>query len=111
MSKTRNKPYDAYGLVADTLLIPDMDKHYTQGYIVVEYFDAAGDNVTPSAGTVTITASENSIVEGSIPDGVIDCTDSDYTRPDFSGVATHIKATPSGIAGAVTYKMIVNRGC
>lgn len=115
MAKTRNKVYKKIEDIGNPIVIGPMDEHFTQGYVAVEYLDA-DDNILPNgtvtAGQVTVQASENEVAYGDIPNGVIDCTDPNYNRPDFSGFATYIKAEETvGIVGAIKYRLVVNRGC
>ena len=80
---------------------PAMARKLSSGFIAIEFFDAdpdaGGALVVPTAGTLTITATEHEIADatnaayGSLPNGVIDCTNSAYPRPNWVGITTFIK--------------------
>lgn len=104
--------YTISGSVADgDYFSPNMRKDIERGYIsIVFYADAQLQNpVTPSAGTVTFTASEEGIRYGTLSNGTVDATIDDYDRPNWSGTVFRVKATTSGITGANYFKATIHK--
>ena len=92
---------------------PLLDRDYERGYIsIIFYSDAELTTiVTPGAGTVTITASEDGTQYGDV--AVIDATlagaSSTYTRPSFAGMVRFVKVNMSGITTANFFQMRIAR--
>jgi len=92
---------------------PLLDRFYERGYLsIIFYSDAELETVVePSAGTVTITASEDGSQYGDI--AVIDATtageESTYTRPSFSGLVRFVRVNMASIAGANFFRVTIAR--
>ncbi len=129
----RNKQYIASAPVGDDNIYPGltalpngefqpkMDIHFTEAFISIEFYNDLGtiplnelyqpaNLVTPSAGTATITASENGNDYGTLINGTdIDVTTADYPRMNFLGSVSHVKGVTSGIVGASHWRILITR--
>lgn len=104
--------YQIKGSTANgTLTSPDMSARYERGYISVTYYtdSTLTTVVTPTAGTLTVKASETAVGYGTIDQGTMDATLAEYPRPNFSGGVRHIQATALGITGAGYYVLTISR--
>ncbi len=63
--------------------------------------------VTPSAGTVVITVSDDGFNYGTVTNGTVNVTKEGYSRPTLFGYAKRVKAVPTGVAGATYYQVTV----
>lgn len=113
---TKTKRYEFSGPVADgDLLSPDMSWLHERGYVALSFYsdEELTTLVTPSAGTVTATVSENGVLFGTIADSVTNAADVGpavtYTRPNWSGSARKLKLALAGITGAAFVKCIITR--
>lgn len=88
-----------------------MSEAFYYGFIsVTMYTNASMDTpVNPSAGTLTIIASEDNFNWGSLPDNVIDLTNPAYNRIGFAAPLTNIRGTFTGVVGATHYEVRVWR--
>lgn len=88
-----------------------MSQFYKTGAISVIFRDANGDVVQPTAGTIRFDGSETSEQWGLI--GEIDATeagpDSTYVRLNFGGFVDFVRVTPTGITGAETFDVKIQR--
>jgi len=117
MSNLKQRIYTFYGAIADTTVSKDFDLHHTNAYASVTFFDAdprtnaAAAIVLPTAGKLTLTASEDGSNFGTITNGAIDVTIATYTRPNWAGHTKNVKATPAAISGgsATHYRVTVVR--
>lgn len=93
------------------LLSQDMSPRFERGYISVTFYtdSTLTSVVTPTAGTLTFTASETKNGYGTISSGTLDATADPYPRPNFSGGVASVKATAAGITGAGHYVAIISR--
>ena len=108
----RSEFHTIKGSTADGDIVSEsMNPSFERGYLsVVFYTDSTLSTlVTPTAGSITFTASETGTGYGSINDGVIDATLEDYNRPNFSGYVTRVKATLTSVAGAGYFVATVAR--
>ena len=108
----RSEFYTIKGSTADGDIVSEsMNAEFERGYIsVVFYTDSTLSTlVTPTAGTITFTASESGTGYGTIKNGAVDATIEAYDRPHFSGYVTRVKATCSGVTGAGYYVATVAR--
>lgn len=104
--------YTISGPIADgDYFSPNMRKDLERGYISVNFYsDSEFQNlVSPTAGTITFTASEDGGNYGSLINGAVDATIANYDRPNFSGALLRVKATASGITGATHFKATVHK--
>lgn len=94
-----------------TITSPDMSAQYERGYIsILFYTDSTMSTLaTPSAGTITFTASESDSNYGSVSSGVVDLTQQSYARPNFAGAIKKVKATCSGVTGAGYFVAKISR--
>lgn len=90
-----------------------MNHDFEKAYVYLEFSDDPGFKglVVPTAGAITVEASENGEIYGSIPDGTaIDVTTADYIRPIALGSIQRMKATiTTPIVGAAYWRMVVAR--
>ncbi len=92
---------------------PLLDRFYERGYIsIIFYSDAELTTiVTPGAGTVTFTASEDGTQYGDV--AVVDATlagaESTYTRPSFAGMVRFVRVNMSGITTANFFQVRIAR--
>lgn len=88
-----------------------MGEEFASGVVSVTMYDSAAlDNaVTPSAGTLTVTASEDNFNFGTIDDNVVDLTDPAYLRPSWRALVTNLKFNWAGVTGATHYEIRVWR--
>ena len=100
------------GSTADgELLSLMMNLNFETGFIKVLFYadDTYLTPITPSAGTINFTVSEEGETFGSIPSGTIDATAVNYDRPNWSGPGLYAKATCSGIVGASHFRAVIYR--
>lgn len=92
---------------------PLLDREYERGYLSIIFYSDADLTtlVTPGAGTVTVTASEDGDQYGDI--AVIDATtagaESTYTRPAFGGLIRFMRVNLSGITVANFFQVRIAR--
>lgn len=88
-----------------------MPSSYHEGYISIMFYDAQGGIVTPTAGTISFHGSETGDVWGEIASVTANLvgTGVEYTRPAFAGPMRHVRATTSGIIGAVSMVISIAR--
>lgn len=80
---------------------------YPKCFASVDFFNSGGVRVSPSAGTVTITVKTKNTAEFvSVANNAIDATA--LTVPDWFGNTVAVRATPSGIVGAVNYRLVAS---
>ena len=107
------RTYSARGVIADgtfdlsSLLGKLMGEQYATGVVSVTLYDSAAyDNaVNASAGTLTITASEDGFNFGSIDNNIIDLTDPAYERPSFRALVTDLNCVWAGVTGATHFEI------
>ena len=111
-----NKRYQFSGSTADgdTVAQP-MSYTHESGYVAFTFYsdEELTNLVTPSAGTVTTTVSENGDAYGSIDSGATNAADvgasTQYTRPNWSGSTRFLKVSLAGIVGAAYFKCVISR--
>jgi|TARA_R100000501_G_scaffold13697_1_gene25166 hypothetical protein len=104
--------YTIEGAVADGVTISErMPTIYERGYISVLFFSDAAmtTSVIPSAGTITILASEDGLRYGTVTNGDIDVSVDPYERPNWSGQVAYISSDMSGVTGATHYRLSIHR--
>lgn len=75
-------------------------------FSVTCYSDTSYTTTTSaSAGTLTITASEDGQNYGTIESGTVDLTDGDYDRPYMYGYAQYLKLTLADVSGVSAIKV------
>jgi hypothetical protein len=92
--------------VADTIIL-EVGSRYAHSFAGIRYFDAQGDQVLATGGTVLVEAKHltNGMFD-SVVRGTLDAT-SPASEAQWGGNVTEVRATPSSIVGAVTYQLIV----
>ncbi len=106
-----HKTFTMKGAIADgtfTLveaLGAEMGEQFATGIVSVTLYDSDDYDtaVNASAGTLTVTASEDSFNFGSIDDNVIDLTVGTYTRPSFRSLVTDMNFVWAGVTGDPTH--------
>ncbi len=104
--------YTIRGSSADgDLISAKMSQRLERAYVYVTFYtDATYQTVvTPSAGSLTITASEDETNFGTVNNGTIDVTTAAYDRPNWSGGVKVVKATALGITGAPNYILTISK--
>lgn len=106
-------PYKTAALSPTSIaLVSDMPHDYERAYVYFEFAtDAEFNNlVVPSAGTITVLATDNGFYFGTVVGGDnIAVNTPDYFRVSIGGIVTGVSATPTGLAGAPYWRMIVAR--
>lgn len=102
--------YQIKGLVAnDEFLSQDIAAYYERCYFSVTFFsDEYKTPVTPSAGTATITATDDGHSFGTVANGVVDVTNPEYIRPNLSGRIKKAKVLLAGVTGATHFAISIN---
>lgn len=90
------------------LIVTDMPDNYRSGTFYIEFYDASGNPVTPTAGTMDITSSPlGKTFMRNHEDRLF------YAVPDrpvvFSGMMTACKVKLNAIAGVVTWRAAIWR--
>lgn len=88
-----------------------MPSFYYKGYISIMFYDAQGGIVTPTAGNILFHGSEAGEVWGEIASITANLVGNgvEYTRPAFAGPMRYVRATTSGITGAVSMVISIAR--
>lgn len=89
-----------------------MPLDYASAQVQIDFYDINGDIVTPTAGTVVVTASMDGVTYRSMPNGsfaAIDTYRETNIQPAFNGAARMFKITLANVAGAVTFQAAVMR--
>ncbi len=100
------------GSTADgELLSKMMNLNFETGFIKVLFYtdDTYTTTVTPSAGSITFTASEEGETYGSISSGSVDATLPGHPRPNWVGPSLFVKGECLGIVGASHYRAVIYR--
>ena len=86
----------------------NISREFERFYISLNFYsDDFKTIVEPTAGTVTLTASENGVTYGSIENGVVEASGA-YNRPSISGRLRNIKANLAGVAGAINFEIVIS---
>ena len=104
--------YVIKGSAADGEIVsPKMSINFDEAFIKVLFYtdDTYLTQIVPSAGTIVFTASEEGITYGTVPFGVVDVTEINYDRPNWSGPALYTKAVCSAIVGASHFRAVIYR--
>ena len=111
MSRTFGRYVSPSALVSATVTCAEMPRAHERAYCYLEFTNDDFQNlVVPSAGTVTLNASENGSYWGSMVDGTaVDVTTEDYSRPTIAGSVKDVRAVPTGITGATHWRLVVAR--
>jgi hypothetical protein len=104
-------------LVTEVIDMKGLGRLYSQAYFHFEWSMTESfrlsNLVIPSAGTVTPLCSENGVYWGSVTTkdntGVINVALGDYERASAGGIVEFVRATPSNIADAVWWRVLVQR--
>ena len=98
-----------------------LDPSFNDGQVYLEFFNSAGDAgtftnaVTPTGGTVTVSASPlgnaylrdaNSVI---IIASTVSIPSATYTPPVISGAAVRARVTLTGITGATHCRIVIDR--
>lgn len=104
------RPYLIEAPVSDGEFIsPSISQMLERSYISITFFsDEYITPVTPAAGTVTVTATDDGFNYGTIDKGTVDVTTPEYDRPNLSGRIQKLKATLAGVTGATHFRVIIN---
>lgn len=95
-------------VIADTIVLEGLSGDKPHTFIGAKFFDGGGDPVVPSAGTVTITVETiNNGQWEAIPDNTIDATSP--TTVSVGANLTRVRAVPTGLAGAVTWRLVATQ--
>jgi hypothetical protein len=90
-----------------------MDTAFERAYLgSIRFFDADGNQVTPSAGTVAFTMSTDGINFQDVQDGAFNATDAYLTTRDMpasAGPARKARITLTGVTGAVSFYASIAR--
>lgn len=90
-----------------------MDTAFERAYLgSVIFYNAAGAQVTPGAGTVTLTLSADGTNFQGVPDGVFNAADaylSTRKMPTAYGPAVKARISLAGVTGAVYFKATLQR--
>lgn len=110
------KRYTISGSTADgEVLSPDMSHTHERGYVAFTFYsDVELETiVTPTAGTVTTTVSENGEIFGTVSNNVTNAVDVGpavlYVRPNWSGSARSLKLLFASIADGAFFKCVISR--
>jgi hypothetical protein len=108
--------YDLTGSSADgNLIITNMSSTELGGLVSICFFSDAAltTPVTPTAGVVTISVSEDGCNYGSVVNNVVSAADvgpsSSYHRPRWSGSTRYLKASFAGVTGADFVRLVISR--
>ena len=94
--------------VADGEYTTDATEDFDRGYFALTFFDSAGDPVRPTAGTATVTVTDDGFNYGTVTNGTVDLTLTEYDRPIFGGGITGFKVVLAGVTGAVSFECKLN---
>lgn len=95
-------------VIADTIIVENLAIELPHTFIGLKFYDAIGDPVVPSAGTVDITVQTyNNDEYEAIPDNTIDATAP--TTVSVGANLRKIKATPTGLADATSWQVVVTQ--
>jgi hypothetical protein len=106
--------FDIQGTVAAaSFLSEEMDTAFSDAYLgSIRFFNAAGAQVTPSAGTVTFTMTPDDINYQDVRDGVFNAADAylpSRMMPYAQGPAVRARITLAGVTGAASFRATVSR--
>lgn len=106
--------YEISGPATDGEYVSEaMGAHFAECELAsIRFFDAQGQQVTPSAGTVTFTGSPDGENFRSIADGSFPAANSyaaDRTPPYAQGLMVGAKVALAGVVGAETFTALVWR--
>lgn len=90
-------------------LIGDIPDFLLNHFISITFFKDSSP-VTPSAGDIEFSVTDDGHNWGSIPNGSVSITGGDYSRPNFSGFVQKMKAKVSGVTGVDSVRITVSSG-
>jgi len=95
--------------VASTITTSELNAEYLKKYVHFEYSDSVSfaTLVTPSAGTIAVTASANGQIYDAVYGGTGVSAATSGAPLSILGNAQYIKAVPTGIGGATYWRMVV----
>ncbi len=95
--------------VASTITSDELDSRYLKKWVHFEFSDSVdfATLVTPSAGTITATASANGQVYDAITGGTAFNAATSGAPLSILGPANYIKAVPAAIGGATYWRMVI----
>ncbi len=111
-SQRPQEVFAPFGLVAATLTTDAMPLEYMETRIYFLFSDTKDFStlVTPSAGTVTITATQDGFAYDAVSGGTaMSVSTAAYNKCTISGMVSKVKVVPTGITGATYWKMQVVR--
>lgn len=95
-----------------TYVSPPMDSAYEKAYFNIRFFDAAGAQATPGAGTVVVQMSPDGVNYFDVLNGAYNAADAYLaTRgmPVAEGPGIRARVTLAGVTTAVTFAVTVQR--
>jgi len=101
------------GIASGDYYSPVMDTAFERSYLgSIRFFDASGEQVTPSAGTVVFSLSPDGINFQGVQSGSFNAADAylaTRTMPSAEGPARKARITLDGVAGAVSFHVAIAR--
>ena len=111
-----NRNYKITGAVSDAdFEIKNMSQRFERGYASITFYSDSNFTqiVTPTAGTVTFTVSENGDIYGTVTNGTVSALNVGpavtYARPNWSGISRAAKVNLSSVVGASFFVCNINR--
>lgn len=83
----------------------DIPLYFERGYFSLTFFDSSNNFVKPTAGSATVTVSDDGFNYGSITNGEIADLTKDYDRPNYAGSVRKFKISLSGVTGADKFSL------
>jgi len=95
--------------VASTITSSALDNRYFKKWVHFEFSDSVAFTtlVTPSAGTITLTASANGQVYDAVSGGTAFNASTSGAPLSILGPASYMEAVPTGLAGATYWRMVI----
>ena len=91
---------------------PPMDSAYERAYIAVRFFNAAGVDVVPGAGTVAVESSPDGVNYYSMLNGAFNAANTylvSRNMPYAEGPSVTVRVTLAGVTTAVGFRATVQR--
>ena len=104
------RPYLIEAPVSDgEFTSPSISQMFERAYISITFFsDEYITPVTPTGGKATFTATDDGFNYGTVDSGVVDVTNQQYDRPNYSGRVQKVKVVISGVTGATHFRITIN---
>jgi hypothetical protein len=102
-------PGEPASAVASTITSSALDNRYFKKWVHFEFSNSADFSslVTPSAGTITLTASANGQVYDAVYMGTAFSAATSGSPLSILGPASYMQAVPTGLAGATYWRMVI----